>query len=237
MNKDPSGEHPDAYFVGYLAYVFWAFLFSGLCVLLVKMFAPYACGSGIPEIKTILSGFIIRGYLGKWTLLIKSVGMVLGVAAGLSLGKEGPMVHMAACCGNILAYLFPKYGRNEAKKRETNHFLTSDFIICLDALTFEQILSASAAAGVAVAFGAPIGGVLFSLEEASYYFPMKTMFRSFFCAMVSANILRMMNPFGVDHLVMFYVDYKAQWHVAELTLFAFLGLLGVSLFNCSPAIR
>lgn len=46
-----------------------------------------------------------------------------------------------------MSYLFPKYGRNEAKKRE--------------------ILSAAAAAGVSVAFGAPIGGVLFSLEEVS----------------------------------------------------------------------
>lgn len=55
------------------------------------------------------------------------------------------MVHIACCIGNILSYLFPKYGRNEAKKRE--------------------ILSAAAAAGVSVAFGAPIGGVLFSLEE------------------------------------------------------------------------
>lgn len=95
---------------------------------------------------------------------------MLAVAAGLSLGKEGPMVHIAiclgkfstcyACCiwlieislfllstGNIFSYLFPKYGRNEAKKRE--------------------ILSAAAAAGVSVAFGAPIGGVLFSLEEVS----------------------------------------------------------------------
>ena len=36
-----------------------------------------------------------------------------------------------------------------------------------------EILSASAAAGVAVAFGAHIGGVLFSLEEVSYYFPPK----------------------------------------------------------------
>jgi len=51
--------------------------------------------------------------------------------------------------GNILSYLFPKYGRNEAKKRE--------------------ILSAAAAAGVSVAFGAPIGGVLFSLEEVSLF--------------------------------------------------------------------
>lgn len=59
----------------------------------------------------------------------------------MNLGKEGPMVHLACCIGNIFSYLFPKYGSNEAKKRE--------------------ILSASAAAGVSVAFGAPIGGVLF----------------------------------------------------------------------------
>ncbi len=38
--------------------------------------------------KTILSGFIIRGYLGAWTLLIKSLGMVLGTSANLLLGKE-----------------------------------------------------------------------------------------------------------------------------------------------------
>ncbi len=79
-----------------------------------------------------------------------------------------------------------------------------------------------------MAFGAPIGGVLFSLEEASYYFPMKTMFRSFFCAMVSANLVRMINPYGDEHLVMFQIDYKAQWHIAELIPFAILGILGVS---------
>lgn len=51
------------------------------------------------QIKTILSGFIIRGYLGKWTLIIKSVGLILSVSAGLSLGKEGPMVHIACAIG------------------------------------------------------------------------------------------------------------------------------------------
>lgn len=69
----------------------------------------FAAGSGIPEIKTILSGFVIRGYvcflsasvalfrllipasqLGSWTLVTKSVGLALSVASGLSLGKVLP---------------------------------------------------------------------------------------------------------------------------------------------------
>uniref|UniRef100_R4GBX8 Chloride channel protein n=1 Tax=Anolis carolinensis TaxID=28377 RepID=R4GBX8_ANOCA len=185
-----------AYILNYFLYVLWALLFSLLAVLLVRGFAPYACGSGIPEIKTILSGFIIRGYLGKWTLVIKTVTLVLAVSSGLSLGKEGPLVHVACCCGNILCHLFTKYRKNEAKRRE--------------------VLSAAAAAGVSVAFGAPIGGVLFSLEEVSYYFPLKTLWRSFFAALVAAFTLRSINPFGNSRLVLFYVEFHTPWHLLEL---------------------
>ncbi|XP_076807131.1 H(+)/Cl(-) exchange transporter 4-like isoform X1 [Clavelina lepadiformis] len=194
------------YAVNYVMYIVVAVILATFAGLLVKVFAPYACGSGIPEVKTILSGFIIRGYLGKWTLLIKSLAAPLSVAANLSLGKEGPLVHIAACCGNIFSYLFPKYGKNEAKKRE--------------------VLSAAAAAGVSVAFGAPVGGVLFSLEEVSYYFPMKTLWRSFFCALTAAFVLRSMNPYGNSHLVMFYVKYNKPWFLFELVPFALVGVLG-----------
>ncbi|TRY75291.1 hypothetical protein TCAL_01334 [Tigriopus californicus] len=204
FSKHESGA--PAYMGLYFFYTLWALLFATLSASLVRMFAPYACGSGIPEIKTILSGFIIRGYLGKWTLLIKSVSIMLAVAAGLSLGKEGPMVHMACCTGNILAYLFPKYGKNEAKKRE--------------------ILSAASAAGVSVAFGAPIGGVLFSLEEVSYYFPLKTLWRSFFCALIAAFVLQSINPFGNEHSVLFYVEYNNPWLFFELVPFLILGIIG-----------
>ena len=51
---------------------------------------------------------------------MKCLGMVLSVGAGLSLGKEGPLVHVACCCGNLLSHLFPKYRKNEAKKREVS---------------------------------------------------------------------------------------------------------------------
>lgn len=61
------------YMISYFSYTLWSVLFASIAAMLVHTFAPYACGSGIPEIKTILSGFIIRGYLGKWTLIVKSV--------------------------------------------------------------------------------------------------------------------------------------------------------------------
>ncbi|XP_033839438.1 H(+)/Cl(-) exchange transporter 5 isoform X2 [Periophthalmus magnuspinnatus] len=195
-----------AYIVNYLMYLFWALIFSLLAVTLVRAFAPYACGSGIPEIKTILSGFIIRGYLGKWTLITKTITLVLAVSSGLSLGKEGPLVHVACCCANILCHLFTKYRKNEAKRRE--------------------VLSAAAAVGVSVAFGAPIGGVLFSLEEVSYYFPLKTLWRSFFAALVAAFTLRSINPFGNSRLVLFYVEFHAPWHLVELAPFILLGIFG-----------
>jgi chloride channel 3/4/5 len=86
----------------------------------------------------------MKGYLGGWTLVIKSLGLAMSVAANLSVGKEGPSIHIACCAGHVVSRLFPKYQRSRAKSRE--------------------IISASAAAGVAVAFGAPIGGVLFSFE-------------------------------------------------------------------------
>ncbi|XP_058251659.1 H(+)/Cl(-) exchange transporter 3 isoform X2 [Hemibagrus wyckioides] len=199
-------EGPGSYIMNYFMYTYWALTFAFLAVILVKVFAPYACGSGIPEIKTILSGFIIRGYLGKWTLMIKTITLVLAVASGLSLGKEGPLVHVACCCGNIFSYLFPKYSKNEAKKRE--------------------VLSAASAAGVSVAFGAPIGGVLFSLEEVSYYFPLKTLWRSFFAALVAAFVLRSINPFGNSRLVLFYVEYHTPWYLFELFPFILLGVFG-----------
>lgn len=39
------------YLLNYFLYILWALLFSFLAVSLVRVFAPYACGSGIPEVK------------------------------------------------------------------------------------------------------------------------------------------------------------------------------------------
>jgi hypothetical protein len=51
-------------------------LFATAASILVKTYAIYAKHSGIPEIKTVLGGFVIKHFMGAWTLMIKSVGLV-----------------------------------------------------------------------------------------------------------------------------------------------------------------
>ena len=51
-------------------------LFAACASVLVKNYAIYAKHSGIPEIKTVLGGFVIRRFMGGWTLVVKSLGLV-----------------------------------------------------------------------------------------------------------------------------------------------------------------
>ncbi|KAL1993199.1 hypothetical protein VTN49DRAFT_3148 [Thermomyces lanuginosus] len=193
-------------YANYIVYFIFAVLFAFTSAFLVKSIATYAAGSGISEIKCIIAGFVMKGFLGPRTLLIKSIGLPLSIASGLSVGKEGPSVHYAVCTGNVVSKFFKKYRRNAAKMRE--------------------ILTATAGAGVAVAFGSPIGGVLFSLEEMATYFPLKTLWRSYYCALVATGVLAAMNPFRTGQLVMFQVSYDRTWHFFELIFFIIIGVFG-----------
>lgn len=61
--------------VDVLTYVIIGTLMAVLGAYLVQVYAPYAIGSGLPEVKTILGGFIIRRFLGLQTLIIKGVDL------------------------------------------------------------------------------------------------------------------------------------------------------------------
>ncbi|KAG2225200.1 hypothetical protein INT45_009529 [Circinella minor] len=200
------GFGPDVFIVQWLFYVVLATLFATTCAYLVKSLAPYAAGSGISEIKCIIAGFVMKGYLGGWTLLMKSVGLAMAVASNLSIGKEGPSVHMACCVGNVISRSFSKYRTSKAEMRE--------------------ILTASSAAGVAVAFGSPIGGVLFALEEMTYTFSNRTLWKSFLCAMIATMVLQAMNPFRTGKLVLFQVSYDREWHNFEYLFVIVIGIFG-----------
>ncbi|KAJ7045994.1 Cl-channel protein [Mycena alexandri] len=187
-------------------YVIFAAMFSFVAAHLVRSLAKYAAGSGISEIKCILAGFVMQGFLGFMTFFIKSITLPLVIASGLSVGKEGPSVHVACCIGSLVAGMFGKFRRSQGKMRE--------------------IVTAASAAGVAVAFGAPIGGVLFSIEEMSHTFSIKTMWRSFFCALMATVTLSAMNPFRTGKLVLFQVTYDRDWHFFEIIFFVILGIFG-----------
>lgn len=66
----------------------------------------------------------------------------------------------------------------------------------------------------------------FFCRQVSYYFPLKTLWRSFFAALVAAFTLRSINPFGNSRLVLFYVEYHTPWYMAELVPFILLGVFG-----------
>jgi len=206
LKPDMAGHFWLDYFIYVVLGVGFALTSSYICA----TYCPLTLGSGISGTKVVLGGFIIKNFLSGTTLLIKSVGLILSVASGLSLGLQGPLVHIACCWGSLFIRCFPKYKENEAMKR--------------------GIFSASVAAGVTAAFGAPLGGVLFSLEAMSSFFPPKTMWRSFWCAICAAVFLKYFNPYGNDAtgaLVQFQVFYRGEsWLWFELVPFAFLGCLG-----------
>lgn len=63
-------------------------------------------------------------------------------------------------------------------------------------------------------------------KEMSSNFPLKTMWRSYFCALVATAVLAAMNPFRTGQLVMFQVSYDRDWHFFEVVFFIIIGIFG-----------
>ncbi|KEG08499.1 putative CLC-type chloride channel [Trypanosoma grayi] len=202
-----------AAFADFCFYVLLSTTAAMIASFVCKVYAPYAAGGGINEVKTIVSGHQVRRYLGGWTLVTKAIGMSFSTGSGLVVGKEGPFVHIGACIGGMIANLFPSY-RLEAKKRE--------------------LITAGAAGGVAVAFGAPVGGVIFALEEISSFYNFKAMMAALICGVTAVLLQSRIDLWHTGHIVQFSVNYKHNWHFFQLPLFALMGVVGGllgSLFN------
>lgn len=64
-----------SYIISYLFYIVLALLFAALSASLVRMFAPYACGSGIPEVRSFL--YYLRNF--NTYFLSKIIGQLVKI--------------------------------------------------------------------------------------------------------------------------------------------------------------
>ncbi|KAH1223120.1 Chloride channel protein CLC-d [Glycine max] len=169
-----------SYIAGFVVYVLinLALVFSS--VYIITQFAPAAAGSGIPEIKGYLNGVDIHGILLFRTLIGKIFGSIGSVGGGLALGKEGPLVHTGACIASLL-------GQGGSTKYHLNSRWFQVFKSDRDR---RDLVTCGCAAGVAAAFRAPVGGVLFALEEVTSWWRSQLMWRVFFTSAVVAVVVR-----------------------------------------------
>ena len=121
------------------------FILIGVILQFLVMKFPLISGSGIPQVKALLMQKIHFRWLPE--LILKFFGGLLSIGVGLSLGREGPSIHLGALVGEGISEVT---GRSEMEKKY--------FITC------------GASAGLAAAFNAPLAGVIFALEELHKFF-------------------------------------------------------------------
>ncbi|XP_045599780.1 H(+)/Cl(-) exchange transporter 7 isoform X2 [Procambarus clarkii] len=167
-----------------IPFLLWAALNIGptlIAAFLGSCVEPAAAGSGIPQVKCYLNGVKVPRVVRVKTLLSKVVGVTMSVLGGLAVGKEGPMIHSGAVIAAGVSQ-----GKTTSFKRDFGVFeyFREDH-------EKRDFVSAGAAAGVAAAFGAPVGGVLFSLEEGASFWNQGLTWRVFFGAMMSTFTLNL----------------------------------------------
>ncbi|CAN9505211.1 unnamed protein product [Ophioblennius macclurei] len=212
-----------------ISLILWAVLNAAIVMLgsiIVAFFEPIAAGSGIPQIKCYLNGVKIPRVVRLKTLVVKVCGVICSVVGGLAVGKEGPMIHSGAVVAAGVSQ-----GRSTSLKRDFKMF--EYFRRDTEKRDF---VSAGAAAGVSAAFGAPVGGVLFSLEEGASFWNQMLTWRIFFASMISTFTLNfflsiyhknpgdLSNP-GLINFGRFESD-SVTYNLYEIPLFIAMGAIG-----------
>ncbi|KAJ0000796.1 hypothetical protein NQD34_005816 [Periophthalmus magnuspinnatus] len=194
--------------------------------ILVAFFEPIAGGSGIPQIKCYLNGVKIPRVVRLKTLVVKVFGVICSVVGGLAVGKEGPMIHSGAVVAAGVSQ-----GRSTSLKRDFKMF--EYFRRDTEKRDF---VSAGAAAGVSAAFGAPVGGVLFSLEEGASFWNQMLTWRIFFASMISTFTLNFFlsiyhkktGELSSPGLINFgrFESESVEYYLYEIPLFIAMGAIG-----------
>jgi chloride channel 2 len=199
-----------------LSYLAWSALPTFLILFsagIIHLVAPTAAGSGIPELKTIFRGVMLKDFLSGKTLIAKSIGLMCTLGAGMPLGKEGPFVHIASIVATGLSNLITSFKGTYANESKSS-----------------EMLAAACAVGVACCFASPIGGVLFSIEVTAAFFAVRNYWRGFFASVCGALVFRLISVWlgEIDTIVAVFqtgFDVSFPFDPVEIYMFAFIGAL------------
>lgn len=174
----------------------FGFVAGSAAGLLVAKVEPDAAGSGIPHVKGVL--LHVRAMRWVRVIFVKFLGGVLGIGAGLSLGREGPTVQLSAAIGEGMGKLL------NLRPRVTN-----------------QLVSCGAGAGLAAAFNAPLAGFIFVIEELRREMSPVTYTGALIAAVCADIVARMLT----GQLPSFHITSPPPMELTALPAFAMLGIL------------
>ena len=136
---------------------------------LVSKFAPFARGSGIPQVTVALElsntkkQKLVTHLLSIKIIIVKIASSLVLVLGGGAIGREGPTIQIAGAIFNKINDLLPAWYPRISRK---------------------SMLVTGAAAGLAAAFNTPLGGIVFAIEELT-----KTHFSFFKSALLTGVII------------------------------------------------
>lgn len=170
---------------------------------LVKKYAPEAGGSGVQEVEGTMIGK--RKIKWKQVIPVKFFGGIAAQLGGMVVGREGPTIHLGGALGDMLTGFWKgsKYSEIDIK----NH-----------------LLACGAGAGLAVAFNAPIAGVLLVIEEMRPSF--KFNFRSYTGIMMASFVSTWIAQFIVGDTLDIPVGIGQITTIPQVHYFSFI-LFGV----------
>ncbi|XP_032565030.1 chloride channel protein ClC-Ka isoform X2 [Chiroxiphia lanceolata] len=203
--------------IGVLKYLSWTLYPTALATFssgFSQSITPHSAGSGIPELKTILMGVVLEDYLAIQNFGARVVGLTCTLMCGSSLflGKVGPYVHLSAVAAAYLGKM-----RTSVMREYENKFKQREMLV------------AAQAVGVATVFGAPVSGVLFSIEVMSPHFAVRDYWRGFFAATCGAFMFRLLAVLSSEQetiVALFKVDLTIDFPFDLLETFFFV-ILGV----------
>ena len=84
-------------------WILFCIILCEIAVFVTSKLSHDSQGSGIPEMKAILSGVKLKNFMSLKSFFAKISGVILAIGGGLSIGREGPFVHISAIIGHYIS--------------------------------------------------------------------------------------------------------------------------------------